>query len=169
MTDETARLRAVARRILAQEIGGRQAPAEVAAAIEAAFAGLYGLMRNLIGHHGFEALVSRAIHLSSEEFAWIETIELRAESRLTLRNLDAVVEAEGLLRARDGAAALMATVIGLLFSFLGADLTMRLLRRSWAIEADEPEQPGRPGEPDDDSNEPGDPSAGAAGAGPKES
>ncbi len=137
MTEGTARLRDVARRILVQELGDRRAPAEVAAAIEVVFASLYGLMRNLIGQNGFQALISRAVYLSSKEFPWIDTIELRAESTLTLRHLDAVVEAEGVERARDGAAALMGTVIGLLFSFLGTDLTLRLLRRSWAFDPDD--------------------------------
>lgn len=80
----------------------------------------------LIGKAGVQALLSRAHALAIVELPWLSTARV---------NGDGSLEAEGRLQSQllpeqlfEGQVVLMAQMLGLLETFIGENLTMRLLR-----------------------------------------
>jgi hypothetical protein len=124
-------LRDLSKAILRREVAGRQGSAEVAAAIEGTFAKLQGLMQDFIGHEGFRALLERAVFLAKSDFGWLGSIAQGEAPSLSFKGSAEAVEREGSRAATDGFGAVLSNFIGLLETFIGADLTLRLLRRIW--------------------------------------
>lgn len=121
----------VARRILAQELGGRASSGEIAAAIEGAFDRLRRRMITVVGRLGFEALLARAVHLSSPDAPWLATLEMAAGEAVVMKGLTEAIDREGAAEVGRGAAALLAALLRLLSAFIGEGLTHRLIRRAW--------------------------------------
>jgi hypothetical protein len=122
----------LSRRIMGREIGGREAPEEIVAAIEVAFHRLCEALFNLVGHAGGQALLARAIDLTRREFGWLEAVLVEAGVCIKFNNMAERVVRESAPRVIDCAATLLANLIGLLCAFIGEDLTMRLVARIWA-------------------------------------
>ena len=131
MGQSNPQLRDMARQLLERERRQAEKPADVGEASERTFQRLQEHMSNLIGRVGFQALMTRAAHLTRAEAGWIESIAIERESRVTLQGLDVVLEREGAARAMEGMVLLLANLIGLLCTFIGEELTLRLLRRIW--------------------------------------
>lgn len=83
----------------------------------------------LMGRTGFQALVARALRLSTPEVPWLSTVRVVGDGEL-----------EGLTAARtsvnaavfsSGEVVLMAQLIGLLVAFIGQTLTLRLIKQLW--------------------------------------
>ncbi len=121
--------RHLARRLLAYEAvaGENSEPAE-----SAAFRVCAKLRRPLItlaGVAGFRSLLSRALTLARAEAPSLSTVQVAADG--SLKGLDEPEPHTAKEQARDGGAILIAHLIGLLLTFIGEGLTLRLVQDVW--------------------------------------
>ncbi len=127
--------RAWVERVLVQGAGeGRESVALAEVAIQAEVR-LQVRMVDLVGVRGYAALVARALRLSQAEVPALApvTVDPGAEGRL--QGVRAFVESTrangGSRVAEAGLIALLAQIIGLLITFVGEDLALRLVREVW--------------------------------------
>lgn len=121
----------LARRILEHELGDPEAPGEIVQDVEGCFRRLQGTLVTLIGVAGFEALAGRAGRLARPEHGWLETAVVPARPDGIFEDLSGRVERQGASAVIDGATALLAHFIGLLFTFIGEELTLQIVQRFW--------------------------------------
>lgn len=129
MEQATPAIRDLARFLLALEASrsehaGREAPAALSV-----FVKLRSHLSNLVGVAGFQALLSRALALARKEADWLETVRVQADTMLagfgeTAQELPAQTVTEG-------SAVLLAQLLGLLITFIGEALTLRLVADVW--------------------------------------
>src|SRR5688500_2052403 len=124
-------LRQLVLKVLADQDGPAGGAEPLAEAARRAYDDLARVSIRLIGQVGVEALTGRAVHLAQREHSWLggpgdsgDTRELFAQVIVRLTRQDPVV-------AREGAAVVFATFVGLLISFIGEPLTTGLLREAW--------------------------------------
>jgi hypothetical protein len=106
-------------------------PVAVARALTQIFKELERHSATMVGDTGYRALEQRALYLTrivAKKDPSLSSIEL---TRLPDPNWTETVEQLGEQKARRYAAALLAQLLGLLVSFIGEDLTVRLVRRTW--------------------------------------
>ena len=134
----------LARRVLRHEAGGRAEPAALAEAAERAATRLRGRLASLIGQTGYTTLVARAVRLAQAEVPALECVTVDALATGAEGSLHGVREfarASGDAGAAEaGLSAILAHAIGLLITFIGEDLALRLIRDAW------PELPDGQGE-----------------------
>lgn len=123
-------LRLLARQIIEREIAGRETPAALAEALDAAFGRLYHLMSALVGHVGFTAVMSRAAHLTKAGRPSAGP-GLRVTATGTIAGLAEHIEREGAPATTAYVEDLLANVMSLLCAFIGEALTSRLVGRVW--------------------------------------
>lgn len=129
---------AIARIVVAKVTAGTENAHELAAAIERALSPVCQTTSSLIGNEGFKALIARALYLSTREHPLLSTLEIRADSQLTIKHTEVAVRSQGALAVTAAATALLGNIVTLLFNFIGEDLTMRLLQRTWSFEGGDP-------------------------------
>jgi hypothetical protein len=86
-------------------------------------------LAKLLGAGGFRSLLVRAQVLAGAEVSWLLELQVKADG-----SLDSVGELEAKLDTRavtEGEAALVAHLLGLLVTFIGPALTLRLLQNIW--------------------------------------
>jgi hypothetical protein len=121
--------RYLAQRLLTYEAvaGKNSEPAE-----SAAFRVCAKLRRPLItlaGVAGFRSLLSRALTLARAEVPTLSAVQVAADGSLNgLNELEPQTDKE---QARDGGAILIAQLIGLLLTFIGEGLTLRMVQGVW--------------------------------------
>ena len=102
------------------------------AAESAAFRVCTKLRRPLItlaGVAGFRSLLSRALTLARAEAPSLSAVQVAADGSLKgLDELEPQIDTE---QARDGGAILITQLIGLLLTFIGEGLTLRLVQDVW--------------------------------------
>jgi len=127
--------RTLARRMLLHEAGGRAEPAALAEAAGRAEARLRGRLAGLIGLTGYTILVARAVRLARAEVPALEGVAVdtgETGSDGSLHGVPAFARASGdAAVAEAGLSAILAHVIGLLITFIGEDLALRLVREAW--------------------------------------
>jgi hypothetical protein len=121
--------RHLARRLLTYEAvtGENSEPAE-----SAAFRVCAKLRRPLItlaGVAGFRSLLSRALTLAMAEAPSLNAVQVAADG--SLKGLDELASQTDNEQARDGGAVLISQLIGLLLTFIGEGLTLRLVQDVW--------------------------------------
>jgi hypothetical protein len=124
-------MRALSRRILEHALASHTEPEAVAGAIEGAVRRLCEGVSGLIGPVGLLALVRRATHLSRREFPWLDQLEVQVGQVMALQGLSECVRTQGREQAMDGATLLLSHLLELLCTFIGQDLTLRMVRRGW--------------------------------------
>ncbi len=141
--------RALARRALLDDAGERPEPAALAEAIERADARLRARLVDLVGLTGYTALVARAVRLARAENPALDrvTVDTGADAEGTLRGVREAVEAaraRGDPRAAEaGLISILAHIIGLLITFIGEDLALRLVHEAWPEPAPDHAAPER--------------------------
>ncbi len=120
--------RQLAQRLLTDEAvaGEDSGPAE-----PAAFRVCAKLRRPLItlaGVAGFRSLLSRALTLARAEAPCLSAVEVAADGSVSLGELALQTNKE---QASDGGAILIAQLIGLLLTFIGEGLTLRMVQDVW--------------------------------------
>ncbi|WP_437965522.1 hypothetical protein WMF04_38700 [Sorangium sp. So ce260] len=135
--------RALSRRIIEHEIAGRETPADIAQGTEGAFRRLYQVMSTVIGPAGFQAVLTRAVHLTRRSCPAFNACDVTYGDTVVMRGMTELIEREGAAQAREAAVVLLDNVITLLCSFIGEGLTFRLLRRGWTGLSDGAEGSGR--------------------------
>ena len=123
------RSRHLAQRLLTYEAvaGQNSEPAE-----SAAFRVCERLRQPLItlaGVTGFRSLLSRALTLATAEAPSLSAVQVAADG--SLKGLDELASQTDKERAGDGGAILIAQLIGLLLTFIGDGLTLRLVQDVW--------------------------------------
>ena len=121
--------RHLAQRLLTYEAvaGENSEPAE-----SAAFRVCAKLRRPLItfaGVAGFSSLLSRALTLARVEAPSLSAVQVTADG--SVKGLDELASQTDKEQARDGGAILIAQLIGLLLTFIGEGLTLRLVQDVW--------------------------------------
>ena len=121
--------RHLAQRLLTYEAfaGENSEPAE-----SAAFRVCAKLRQPLItfaGVAGFRSLVSRALTLARAEAPNLSVVKVAADG--SLKGLDELASQASKEQARDGGVILIAQLIGLLLTFIGEGLTLRLVQDVW--------------------------------------
>ena len=123
---------ALARWLVTTEMGAHDGPLAGAAAAERVFEKLSHRLAQLITPVGAEALLMRAVHLSRVDFPFLGVVPRTPNTHISLierlREAAAAVEPS---EAHEGFVGVLGTLIGLLVSFIGEDLTFRLLRDVW--------------------------------------
>jgi hypothetical protein len=71
------------------------------------------------------------MHEARREFPWLESIELQVGQVVALPGLESCVAKEGTEKVVEGCSVLLANLLDLLVTFIGDDLTARVLRRAW--------------------------------------
>ncbi|XXY45770.1 hypothetical protein WME91_37790 [Sorangium sp. So ce269] len=131
MSSLDSKVLALSRRIIERELAGREDPADIAAGIEGAFRRLYEVISTVIGPIGFQAVLARAVHLTRRTDPGFGACDVTCGETVVMKGLSGMIEREGATQASAAAVALLGNVIALLCSFIGEDLTFRLLHRGW--------------------------------------
>ncbi|MDQ3549421.1 MAG: hypothetical protein M3439_11460 [Chloroflexota bacterium] len=123
----------VAQRLLAHETDGRSDIDALAVAIERIHLLLRDRLGGLIGQAGFAALFSRALHLARRENPILIGISLDTQSRSGLQGTRefAMANAGDPGTAALALAKILEHVIWLLITFIGEELSMRLIADIW--------------------------------------
>jgi hypothetical protein len=87
------------------------------------------VLDRLIGRAGYRALLERALALARQAEPVLADVTLDADARL--HGLDAALRECDPSRARSAVETLLATLIGLLATFVGEALAVRLVQRAW--------------------------------------
>jgi len=90
---------------------------------------LRGPLGKLMGIAGFRSLFSRALTLAGTEVSWLRVLQIKADG-----SLEGLQELEVKLNSRtadEGEIVLVARLLGLLVTFIGPALTVRLLHDAW--------------------------------------
>jgi hypothetical protein len=132
---------ALARWLVTTEVGDAEGrPADPAAAGRV-FDKLGQRLAQLITPVGSEALLRRAVHLTHTEFPFLDGVQAASSvDPLTTRLREAAATVEP-SQAQEAFVSVLGTLVALLESFIGQDLTFRLLRDVW------PELPMSPNSP----------------------
>ncbi len=121
--------RQLAQRLLTYEAvaGENSEPAESVAS--RVCAKLRGPLITFAGVAGFRSLLSRALTLARAEVPGLSAVQIAADG--SVKGLDELASQTGKEQARDGGASLIAQLIGLLLTFIGEGLTLRLIQDVW--------------------------------------
>ena len=131
MTTATPSQHAVAQWLLTAEGVDAERRLAAPAAAEQVFWKLSQRLAQLITLVVADALLARAVHLSRAEFPFLDRAQTaRSAAAWTLRLRESAEGAES-SQAAEGFEAVLAILIALLISFVGEDLTLRVLREVW--------------------------------------
>jgi hypothetical protein len=125
----TPKLKEFARRVLAYEAvsGTRTHGADSAAYLVCEK--LREHLGKLIGIGGFRSLLSRALALAGAEVPWLRALQINADG--SLEGVDGLDKKPGSRTLAEGEVALVSQLLGLLVTFIGPELTLRLLHDIW--------------------------------------
>jgi hypothetical protein len=126
-----AALRQLALNALAQHMGPTAGAEALAAATRRAYEDLARVSAPLIGQAGVDALTGRALHLSQPEYPWLAHTPAPEHAGAPLAQFIFALERQDPAVATEAAGAVLATLTGLLVTFIGEPLTARLLRKAW--------------------------------------
>jgi hypothetical protein len=122
---------ALARWLVTTELGDAEEVLLGPAAAERVFRKLSQRLAQLITPVGSEALLGRALQLSRVEFPFLDGVH-------AMRNTDPLIERLGQAaasvkpsQAHEGFVVVLGTLLALLVSFIGENLTLRVLREVW--------------------------------------
>lgn len=123
----------LARQVLRFEADASQDPAALAMASERAYLRLRARLTGLIGVAGYNALFARALRLAQTDDRALERITLDARFEMSLLGVRDYALAHGAdpSLVATGLTSLFARAIGLLITFIGEDLALRLTREAW--------------------------------------
>jgi len=121
--------RHLAQRLLAYEgVAGENSKIPESAALRVC-AKLRRPLITLAGVAGFRSLLSRALTLARAEAPSLSAVQIAADGSLKgLDELEPQIDKE---QAKDGGVILIAKLIGLLLTFIGEGLTLRLVQDVW--------------------------------------
>jgi len=129
MNRATPEMRKFAKRLMAQETGGNKPYREK---VLLGFHVCEKLRRHLatfMGRTGFHTLLGRALALATAELPWLGVVRVKSDDALEgLEELQAQRDPDELF---EGGVVVLAQLLGLLVTFIGEVLTVRLVREVW--------------------------------------
>jgi hypothetical protein len=115
--------------LLALETHQNEHAEGVAETFTSVLAKLRSHLSRLVGVEGFQALLTRALALAKAEVGWLATVRVQANA--TLEGFDAAAQQQPSEVVAEGSAVLLAQLLGLLVTFIGEALTLRLVQDVW--------------------------------------
>jgi hypothetical protein len=88
-------------------------------------------LATLMGTIGFRALLSRALALAVEESPSLRTLRIKVDGSFEESQEPGAAGEGGAEKRSEGGVVLVAHLLGLLVTFIGEDLTLRLVREIW--------------------------------------
>jgi hypothetical protein len=125
------------RATLTQRAGGNPDAGSIAQATLDTWQQVAERLVPVIGPRGVDALLGRALHLTSKSFPWLAMTGSAAESALLLAGLKTRLAGGETTAAAQAGLALLATFVELLATLIGASLTERLLTPVWVSASSE--------------------------------
>ena len=129
MNRVTPRTRDIAGRLIAFEARGIKASGTRTPAACRVGEKLRPQLAALMGNVGFSALQSRALALANGQFPWLRAVHIKADGGFG--GLDAVDAQIGPEEFFEGCVVLFTQLLGLLVTFIGEELTLRMVREAW--------------------------------------
>jgi hypothetical protein len=117
--------------LLAREIGERDGLDAELEAAELVCRKLSRRLAKLVTPAGCRAVLARGLHLARAEFPFLEGVRVGSSPEVCLEGLRESAEGVEPVQARAGLALALASVVGLLATFIGDELTLRLVRDVW--------------------------------------
>lgn len=125
-------LRDIARRVMRAQAGHAPESAKAAAdALQRSCGALYRILETAMGAAGLHALIARAIQITAREYPWLASVTPGTAADCSLSGLSEAAGERHLQEVIDAYAALLATLIWLLITLIGEDLTLRFVRHAW--------------------------------------
>ncbi|MFL6247320.1 MAG: hypothetical protein ACJ74H_14915 [Thermoanaerobaculia bacterium] len=125
-------LREIARRVLKMQLAaGSSGKTAYAEAMQRSCGELYRILETAMGPLGLQALIDRAIQIAAREYPWLTSVKTGAAADCPLSGLAEAAERLNVADATEGYAFLLASMIWLLMTFIGEDLTLRFVRTAW--------------------------------------
>ena len=122
-------MRDFAERLIAYETRGNKSSETKAPAAFLVSEKLRPHLAALLGNVGFRALLSRALALANTDIPWLRAVHVKADGSFeALDELGAQVDPDKIF---EGRVVLLAQLLGLLVTFIGELLTLRLVREVW--------------------------------------
>jgi len=87
------------------------------------------LLSTLAGEAGFRTLLSRALVLASAEVPWLRAVRVNPDG--VLGGLEEIQPSPSSETTFEGRVTLLAHLLGLLVTFIGENLTLRLVQEAW--------------------------------------
>ncbi len=129
MSRATPQLRRFAERLIAFDARARKASGANAPAVFPVCEKLRPHLATLMGTAGVRSLLSRALTVTREEVGWVSAVTIDAEGSLHVVNAtDVQAGPEQFAKA---GVVLLAQLLGMLVAFIGAKLTLQLVREVW--------------------------------------
>jgi hypothetical protein len=129
MSRATPKLRDFAERLIAYETRGSKSSETKAPAAFLVSERLRPHLARLMGKVGFRELLSRALVLANAEVPWLRAVRVKADG--SFEGLDELGAQVGPDEIFEGRVVLLAQLLGLLVTFIGEELTLRLVREVW--------------------------------------
>jgi hypothetical protein len=104
--------------------------AAAAEAMQSSCGELYRVLDATMGPAGLQALLARAIQIAARDHPWLARVTPGAADCI-FPGLTTAAEGVDVDEAITGSAALLATILWLLVTFIGEELTLRFVRRAW--------------------------------------
>lgn len=83
----------------------------------------------LMGIIGYRALLARALALANADFPWMREVQVNSDSTCEgFEGLEARVKPD---EFSEGSIVLLSHLLGLLVTFIGEELTLRLVHQAW--------------------------------------
>jgi hypothetical protein len=116
--------------VLARYTGAAVDATAIAAAASRAYDDLAQVLSSVIGDVGVAAITDRALHLTAREYPWLPARAPNSADPPFTEVIDALKRQDSAMAAAAGAA-VFATILGLLATFIGEPLAARLVRQAW--------------------------------------
>lgn len=129
MVRATPELRAAAERLLDLEAAADKRASSGVAAAARVVARFRQVLTTLLGVAGFRALLTRAVTLAKAEASDLRAVEVAPDG--SLAGLSEAVADGGRRRLTDGEVVLVAHLLGLLVTFVGEALMLRVVQDAW--------------------------------------
>jgi hypothetical protein len=117
--------------LLNAEMDDAQEPEALLDAAERACQKLGRRLARLVTVVGYQSLLARALHLAEGEFPFLEGVRPGVTEDACFDGLRAKTEGINAVMLRTALMTVLAQVIGLVTTFIGDDLTLRLVRDVW--------------------------------------
>jgi hypothetical protein len=123
------RIRDLARQLLTEEAAADKTSLTMESALLRVYDKLRSSLCALAGVVGFRSLASRALTLAKAEAPSLSAMQVTADG--ALQGLDETESHSDKHQAGDGEVILIAQLLGLLITFIGESLTLRLVQDAW--------------------------------------
>lgn len=131
MSESISAERKLAQWLLAAEMTDTVAPEALPEAAERVCQKLGVRLARLITLPGFRVLVGRAVHLAAAEFSFLSAVHVGDPPGKWLEGLSEPILSVEPAQAGAAVTAIVASILGMLNTFIGEELVLRLLRDVW--------------------------------------